>query len=101
MHFSTYIHNSLYAHSVPPNIQTRIPPLDPPLPPQSFVMGAAESGFVVGLNKCEYIDRFLDQPGPVLKPGQLDFNGTPHEPFTSIVRAANKQAQEVVGAQLS
>ena len=66
---------------------------------QSFAVQAAQSGYVVGVNKCEYIDRFLDQPGPVLKPGQLHFDGTPHEPFTSIVRAANKEVQRVFSAR--
>jgi len=57
-----------------------------------YLSGAVESGFIAALNKCEYIDRFVDQPTPTLKPGMLDFNGTAHQPFTNLVRAANSRA---------
>ena len=58
------------------------------------VVGAAESGYMIGFNKCQLIDRVVDQAhgiGP-LKPGLLNFNGTPHQPLTSLVAAANREA---------
>ena len=61
-----------------------------------YLNGAVDSGFVAALNKCQYIDRFLDQPTATLKPGMLDFNGTAHQPYTNLVRDANLR---VVAAQ--
>ena len=60
---------------------------------KTFVAGSAGSGKVLGLQKCQYIDQFLLQPEATLKPGMLDFDGSPHQPFTSLVVAANADAQ--------
>ncbi len=59
---------------------------------RSFVAGVVNSSFLLGLNKCMYIDRVLVQPETVLKPGMLDFNGTAHQPFSGIVAQANQDA---------
>ena len=58
------------------------------------VVSAAQSGYMIGFNKCQLIDRVVDQAhgvGP-LKVGLLSFNGTPHQPLTSLVAAANQEA---------
>ena len=58
------------------------------------VVGAAQSGYMIGFNKCQLIDRVVDQAhgvGP-LKVGLLNFNGTPHQPLTSLIAAANHEA---------
>ena len=59
---------------------------------RDYVVRSAQSGFVVGVNKCQIIDRVVKQPQTTLKPGTLDFNFTPHEPFASLVAAANREA---------
>ena len=49
---------------------------------------------MIGFNKSQLIDRVVDQAhgiGP-LKPGLLNFNGTPHQPLTSLIAAANREA---------
>ena len=46
-------------------------------------------------NKCQIIDRSIMQPGRVLKPGTLDFDGTPHQPFANLVRDANIEALQL------
>eukprot|EP00966_Prymnesium_polylepis_P149968 3464390-Prymnesium_polylepis.1 len=60
-----------------------------------YVHGAANSGFVLGLNKCMVIDRVVTQPDIVLKPGLLDFEMNPHQPFTSKVKQANLAAAKL------
>jgi len=60
-----------------------------------YVHGAANSGFVLGLNKCMIIDRVVTQPETVLKPGMLDFEMNPHQPFTSKVKQANLAAAKL------
>jgi hypothetical protein len=54
-----------------------------------------QSGYVLGFNKCGYIDRALIQPTAVLKPGSLDFNGTAHQPLTDLISEANKKATAI------
>jgi hypothetical protein len=61
------------------------------------VVGAARSGYIIGFNKCQLIDRVVDQADGVgpLKPGLLNFNGSAHQPFTSLVAAANREAIQI------
>jgi hypothetical protein len=41
------------------------------------------------------------QPGRVLKPGTLDFDGTPHQPFANLVRDANVEALRLHAAAVA
>jgi len=59
------------------------------------IISAAQSGFVIGFNKCGYIDRAIIQPTPVLKPGTLNFDGSSHEPLASLITEANHKARGV------
>ena len=52
-------------------------------------------------NKCMIIDRSIMQPGRVLKPGTLDFDGTPHQPFANLVRDANVEALQLHAAAVA
>ena len=65
------------------------------------MVGSAKSGFIFGLNKCQIVDRSIMQPGRVLKPGTLDFDLTPHQPFADLVRDANREALEVHAAAVA
>ena len=86
-------------------------------------MGSAKSGFIMGINKCQIVDRSIMQPGRVvsaatavcgprprsdagrccrqLKPGTLDFDLTPHQPFADLVRDANREALEAHAAAVA
>eukprot|EP01043_Picozoa_sp_COSAG02_P020059 COSAG02_NODE_981_length_15488_cov_27.585093_6_plen_463_part_00 len=68
---------------------------------RDFVVGSAKSEFIVGLNKCQIVDRSIMQPGRVLKPGTLDFDLTPHQPFANLVRDANREALEIHAAAVT
>eukprot|EP01052_Picozoa_sp_SAG31_P029409 SAG31_NODE_2921_length_4909_cov_2.815385_2_plen_463_part_00 len=59
---------------------------------EDYVVSSAKSDFIVGLNKCQIIDRVVKQPFITLKPGTLNFDWTPHQPFADLVAAANKAA---------
>ena len=65
------------------------------------MVGSAKSGFIVGMNKCQIVDRSVMQPGRVLKPGTLDFDLTPHQPFADLVLDANREALEVHAAAVA
>lgn len=60
---------------------------------RSDLVRAAQSGFIIGGTKCQYIDRVVG--GGKLKPGILDFDGSPHQPFVDLMHAANSEAIEI------
>ena len=59
---------------------------------RSYVINAARTNYIIGFQKCEYIDRAVAQPVLGLKEGMLTFNGSEHQPFCDIVAAANAEA---------
>lgn len=59
---------------------------------RAWVVGATNGSFILAMNKCQYTDRCVAQPALGLKPGMVDFNGTAHEPFASVVRKAIHEA---------
>lgn len=59
---------------------------------RDYVLSAAKTPYIIGFQKCQYIDRVEEQPQFGLKTGLLNFDGTPHEPFLSLVTAANTEA---------
>jgi hypothetical protein len=59
---------------------------------RAYVLGAARTPYIIGFQKCEYVDRAVAQPVLGLKEGMLNFNGTEHRPFCGIVAAANAEA---------
>ncbi len=68
---------------------------------RSWVLGAAKTPYIVGFQKCQYIDRAVAQPELGLKMGLVNFNGTEHEPFVSLVASANADALETRASMLS
>ena len=68
---------------------------------RGFLLSSVRSGYVIALNKCEYIDRAVIQPTRTLKPGTLDFDGTEHAVLTAAIKAANAAAQQLAAAAVS
>lgn len=67
------------------------------------VLAAANTSFIIGWNKCEYIDRVVGHRGIALhlKPGVFDFDASPHEPFATHVAAANTDALSLARDRLT
>ncbi len=58
-----------------------------------YLEDAFEKPYIIGYQRCQYIDRFAENPG-VLKQGMLRQNGTPYKTLARLVGEANAEAIE-------
>eukprot|EP00039_Didymoeca_costata_P000351 m.45214 g.45214 ORF g.45214 m.45214 type:complete len:465 (+) comp10212_c0_seq1:285-1679(+) len=58
---------------------------------RSWVSEASKTSYILAMNKCQYIDRAVEQPQLGLKSGFITFNGTEHRTFVDLVTQANME----------
>jgi agarase len=58
---------------------------------RAFLMGVVDAPYIVGYCKCQYISRH-SQCRDLLKQGLLAEDGSPYEPYASMIGSANREA---------
>jgi hypothetical protein len=61
---------------------------------REFVVAAARTPYILGYCRCQYAS-FYSAWRDTLKQGLLDVDGTPYEPYCTLVAEANREAQAV------
>ena len=62
-----------------------------------FVLAAATKPYIVGYQRCQYVDSFRTDRGNMLKQGLVDVNGTPHPGLTGSLPALHAAALKARG----
>lgn len=64
---------------------------------EKFLLAAAASPYVVGYQRCQYVDSMRTDRGNMLKQGLVDVNGMPHRGLTESLPALHAAALKAAG----